>query len=153
MITEMEVELDIGVKWKCAASHDCNSTVEQFWYAVDIYNKRPHIINRKLIGAEILLTFHLDDRSRVKSVLSLLRHLEKSSSCDIIQSLQNVEGLEILNSENCDHCDLHFTLRNLLPRNNDNFLPQLELTILGKRGSASDEHMCIVFYKTHVLHV
>lgn len=121
---------------KCAASHECNSTAEQFWYAIDIYNKRPHIMNRKLIGAEILLSFRLSDNSLVKSICSRLKRLEKTSVGDVLQSVQNVEGLSVLNSVNCEHCDfVHFTLRNLLPRSNVNFMPQLELTVLDNVNS------------------
>lgn len=121
----------MGMKWKCIASLECSAKIEQFRYAIDIYNKRPHIINRKLMGAEFLLSFQLDNSSLVKSVLSKLKYLGQSSSAVIIKSMQSIEGLQILNAERIEQCDLlHFALRNLLPRNN-NLLPQLELTVQG----------------------
>lgn len=129
----MENSLYMGMDLKCTASLECNSTVEQFWHAIDIYNNRTHIINRKLMGVEVLLSFKLDDNSLMRSVLSCVKCMGKLSSVDVIESMQSIKGLQISSANNFSQCDLLlFTLRKLLPRNNDNFMPQLELTVRGK---------------------
>lgn len=43
-----------GVAWSLKKSWETTAPEEQFWVAVDIFVNRPHIINRRLMGSEVL---------------------------------------------------------------------------------------------------
>lgn len=74
-------------QWKVIQAFKVDASEVQFWKAFDIYSERPHIINRRLLGAEILAIIHLDNNQKLTSIKRFLLHHKNEPNIKML--LQN----------------------------------------------------------------
>ncbi|XP_011258967.1 probable tRNA (uracil-O(2)-)-methyltransferase [Camponotus floridanus] len=130
------------------ASENTNSSVLQFWKAIAIWMKNPHVVNRRILGSRELLTIKvncnvLDIFERIdklhiqpndfkydlfsRNVKDLLDTLNITEYC---QSFECMDPFEILNDDKVYLC-----IKKLLPRNTQIFSPTLEFIFIDKRSA------------------
>lgn len=131
------------------ASESTNSSVSQFWKAIAIWMRNPHVVNRRILGSRELLTIKvscnvLDIFERIeklhiqpndfegdlpsKNIKDLLDTLNITEYC---QSFECTNPLEVLNDDKVYLC-----MRKLLPRNTQIFSPTLEFVFIDKRSAS-----------------
>ena len=113
------------------------ASVEQFWKAVSIWNKNPHVVNRRLCGALQIFTGKLLNKCKdIRNLASQIRaacvdvngHM---SDDKILQALQSA-GIETEITCGLSNNETYILIKKLMPRNSDKFQECLELVILGK---------------------
>uniref|UniRef100_A0A1B6GY60 tRNA (uracil-O(2)-)-methyltransferase n=1 Tax=Cuerna arida TaxID=1464854 RepID=A0A1B6GY60_9HEMI len=73
--SETKMEGNPGEEWTLKRSYDVNTSPKQFWAAIDIYVERSHIVNRRLIGCQILGKVFIENEQLMQTVTnSLLTH-------------------------------------------------------------------------------
>ncbi|KYN03277.1 PREDICTED: probable tRNA (uracil-O(2)-)-methyltransferase [Cyphomyrmex costatus] len=141
-------------------SEATNSSNLQFWKAIGIWTRNPHIINRRILASQELLTVQVSC-----NVVNIFEHVEKlkiqpedfecdSSSGDIkclLDTLGIAEYCQVQTQytdpiESMNDDKIYLCVKKLLPRNTQIFSPTLELVLVDK-GSVS----VTSFYKPIVL--
>jgi len=129
------------------ASENTNSSVLQFWKAIAIWMKNPHVVNRRILGSRELLTIKvncnvLDIFQRIdklhiqpndfkndlfsRNIKDLLDTLNITEYC---QSFECMDPFEVLNDK------VYLCIKKLLPRNTQIFSPTLEFVFIDKRSA------------------
>uniref|UniRef100_A0A1B6DAG1 tRNA (uracil-O(2)-)-methyltransferase n=1 Tax=Clastoptera arizonana TaxID=38151 RepID=A0A1B6DAG1_9HEMI len=113
---------------KIVAEQTIVANSNQFWKSVEILNKRPHILNRHLIGAEILHEIKISDGEQVIEILNQLKlissfDLKKVTSDYIKNHITN----DFCNKDVPNSAHLVIFVKKLFPRSITN-IPRLEIT-------------------------
>lgn len=118
-------ELEDGVAWSLKKTWETTAPEDQFWVAVDIFVNRPHIINRRLMGSEVL------GEVPINKCFDEIKQLLFSYKSDIeIQELITKENNDLLNqSEQLSH-KVAF-VKKVLPKH-ASVQPSLEIVLKGK---------------------
>jgi hypothetical protein len=115
--------------------HQTHATLEQFWKAVDIWNKLPHVVNRRLCGVIFLFDGKiLNAEVDHNIIVSKIRDANLSAATTVKEHLLNaLEAAGIQTEKNYDisKAGIYIYFKKLLPRNSDKFKPCLELVIIG----------------------
>lgn len=136
------------MNFKQIASESTNSRVSQFWKAIAIWMKNPHVVNRRILGSRELLTIQV-----TCNILDVLERIEKlhiqpnDFECD----LSSVNITYLLNTLNItEYCQLfeckdlfevnddkvYLCIKKLLSRNTQIFSPTLEFVFIDKRSTS-----------------
>ena len=121
------------MQWNVVTSKDCKATVQGFLDAVEVWLRKPHVVNKRLCAADILSenTEHVDlsDREDVKrletkyklvdGILGVLQEAYKSS---MKGGITGEAGAQVV----------HVTTRALLPKQSDRWPVLEEAVIVGK---------------------
>lgn len=120
-------ESEDSVAWSLKKSWETTAPEDQFWVAVDIFVNRPHIINRRLMGSEVL------GEVSIKSYKCFdeMKRLLFSYKSDIeIQELITKENIFLLNQNEQLSYKVAF-VKKVLPKN-ASVQPSLEIVLKGK---------------------
>ncbi|XP_046680209.1 uncharacterized protein LOC124367441 [Homalodisca vitripennis] len=74
-----------GEEWTLKRSYDVNTSPKQFWAAIDIYVERSHIVNRRLIGCQILGKFPIANEQQSETVKNLLLNHKNKDFKELIE--------------------------------------------------------------------
>jgi len=139
-------------------SENTNSSNSQFWKAIGIWMRNPHVVNRRILASQELLTIEVS--CNVLNIFECVGKLQiqpddfecNSSSEDVkylldilsigeyCQSVQCTDPIEAVDDDKAYLC-----VRKLLPRNTQIFSPMLELVFIDKRSvSVTSFHKPIV---------
>ncbi|KAM0733740.1 putative tRNA (uracil-O(2)-)-methyltransferase [Formica fusca] len=140
------------------ASESTNSSASQFWKAIAIWMRNPHVVNRRILGSRELLTIIVSC-----NVLDIFKRIEKlhiqpnDFECDLssrnikdlldtlniteyCQSFECTDPLKVLNDDKVYLC-----MKKLLPRNTQIFSPTLEFIFIDKKSiSVTSFHKPII---------
>lgn len=140
------------------ACESTNTSATQFWRAIAIWIKNPHVVNRRILASQELLTVEVNC-----SVSDIFKSIEKLQiqpehfECDL--TTKNVKYLlDVLNiAKYCksmeyigpigalDNNLTYLLVKKLLPRNTQLFSPTLEFIFIDKKSiSIISFHKCIV---------
>lgn len=150
--------LDRKMNFEQIANESTNSSASQFWKAISIWMRNPHVINRRILVARELLAVEIncnisnifehivklqiqpDNFEHDLSTESQKYLLEKLGIADNCRPLEYLDQIEALNDDR-----VYFYVRKLLPRNTQLFSPTLEFTIVDKSSvSVASFYKCIV---------
>lgn len=130
------------------ANESTNNSVSQFWKAIAIWMKNPHVINRRILGSQELSTIkvncnvldifkcienlHIQPNdfeydlfsSNIKDLLDMLNITE------YCQSFECMDPFEVLNDDK-----MYLCIKKLLPRNTQIFSPTLEFVFIDKKSA------------------
>lgn len=115
---------------KVLVEHKVEANHVQFWNAIEIFNSRPHIVNRQLVGAEVLLELQLVNEQQISQVLKQLKLIKAFE----IQNYDSVSLKKHINLEDVSPQETEgfaIFIKRLLPRSSNN-LSRLEMTIFGR---------------------
>lgn len=129
-------------------SETTNSSNSQFWKAIGIWMRNPHVVNRRILASQELLTVQVNC-----DVLDIFEHVERlkiqpddfecdSSSGDVKYLLDALDIAEYCQVQCTDPIEtvnddkIYLCVKKLLPRNTQIFSPTLELVFIDK-GSVS----------------
>jgi tRNASer (uridine44-2'-O)-methyltransferase len=141
--------------FKQIASENTNSSASQFWKAIAIWMKNPHVINRRILASQELLIMNVNC-----NILDIFAHIKKLqihsndfecdsyfnikyllNMLDIMEYYQSHECINPIEISNEDKAYLY--IRKLLPRNTQIFSPTLEFIFVDKKAIN-----VICFYKS-----
>lgn len=140
------------------ANESTNNSVSQFWKAISIWMRNPHVINRRILTSHILLAIEvncnildifehivklqiqLDDFEYDLSTENQRYILEKLNIVEFCQSLECLNPIETLNDDK-----VYLYVKKLLPRNAQLFSPTLEFTFIDKRVN------CVTSFYKHIM--
>lgn len=145
--------------FKQIAKENINSSISQFWKAIAIWIRNPHVVNRRLLGSQELLTIKVNC-----NVLDIFERIEKlyiqpnDFECDLPS--RNIKDLlDMLNiTEYCQPFECmdifealndnkkYLCIKKLLPRNTQIFSPTLEFVFIDKTFAT-----VIIFHKPIIL--
>jgi hypothetical protein len=116
--------------------HQTHATLEQFWKAIDIWNKCPHVVNRRLCGVICLFVGKiLNSEVDHNVIISKIRDtsIPTATSLEDDHILKILKEAEIQAEKDCNvsEAGAYIYFKKLLPRNYDKFEPCLELVIVG----------------------
>lgn len=128
-------------------SENTNSSNSQFWKAIGIWMRNPHVVNRRILASQELLTVEVNC-----NVLDIFEHVGKlqiQPDFECNSSLEDVKYLlDILSiAEYCQSVQCtdpietvdnkaYLRVRKLLPRNTQIFSPTLELVYVDKESTS-----------------
>ncbi|KAG5347531.1 TRM44 methyltransferase, partial [Acromyrmex charruanus] len=142
-------------------SETTNSSNSQFWNAIGIWMRNPHVVNRRILASQELLTIQVN-----RDVLDIFEHVERlkiqtddfkcdSTSGDVKYLLDTLDiaeycqvqctanPIEIVNDDK-----IYLCVKKLLPRNTQIFSPTLEFVFIDKKSvSVTSFHKPIVLDK------
>jgi len=128
-------------------SENTNSSNSQFWKAIGIWMRNPHVVNRRILASQELLTIEVS--CNVLNIFECIGKLQiqpddfecNSSSGDVKYLLDILSIAEYCQSVQCtdpieavDDDKTYLCVRKLLPRNTQIFSPMLELVFIDKRS-------------------
>lgn len=150
--------LDRTMNFVQIANESTNISALQFWKAISIWMKNPHVINRRILISHELLAIEVncnieDIYERIVKLHIQLGDfecdlstggqrylLEKLGIAEYCQSLERLNPIEALDDDK-----VYLYVKKLLPRNTQLFSPTLEFTFVDKRLiSVANFQKCIV---------
>lgn len=129
-------------------SENTNSSDAQFWEAIGIWMRNPHVINRRILASQELFAVEVSYNVHIFECIGKLQiqpdDFECNSSSGDVKYLLGILGIEeYCQSVQCtdpietmDNDKTYLCVRKLLPRNTQIFSSTLELVLVDK-GSAS----------------
>ncbi|KAG8231271.1 hypothetical protein J437_LFUL011125 [Ladona fulva] len=120
--------------WVPVKSFSVDLQHANFWNAVDVWNRVPHVLNRRICGVEILLREEvLDDSDGAKLIHAIEEAKFSCSSAtfwkkDTVLNTLKTVGLFFPLAD--DIPNIEIVLKKLLPKDNEHYMPCLELEIL-----------------------
>lgn len=138
-------------------SGSTNSSNSQFWKAIGIWMRNPHVVNRRILASQELLTVQVSCDVDIFECVGKLQIQPDDFECDsssgdarylldalsIAEYCQSVQCTDPI--ETVDDDKTYLCLRKLLPRNTQIFSPTLELVFIDKRSvSVTSFHKPIV---------
>ncbi|EZA59094.1 hypothetical protein DMN91_008445 [Ooceraea biroi] len=132
------------------ASESTNSSASQFWKAVAIWMRNPHVVNRRILAAQELLAINVNC-----NVLDIFAHIKKlriqsnDFECDlslkdikhllntlnIMEYYQPHESINPIEASDEDKAS-YLYVRKLLPRTTQMFSSALEFVFVDKRSAS-----------------
>lgn len=130
------------------ANEGTNSSVSQFWKAIAIWMKNPHVINRRILGSQELSTIKVNcnvldifkciDNLHIQpndfeydlSSINIKDLLDILNITEYCQSFECMDPFEVLNDDKVYLC-----IKKLLPRNTQIFSPTLEFVFINKKSA------------------
>lgn len=130
------------------ANESTNCSVSQFWKAIAIWMKNPHVVNRRILASQELLAIEvscdiLDTFERIKKLQIHSNDFERDLSSGNIkclldalniteyyQLLEFTDSIETLNDNK-----IYMRVTKLLPRNPQIFSPTLEFVFVDKKST------------------
>ncbi|XP_014481430.1 PREDICTED: probable tRNA (uracil-O(2)-)-methyltransferase isoform X2 [Dinoponera quadriceps] len=127
------------------ANESTNSSASQFWQAISIWMRNPHVINRRILASQELLATEVncgisdifertlelqiqpDDLDLSTGGEKYL--LEKLNIAEYCQSSESLNPIEALSDDK-----VYLYVKKLIPRNTQLFSPTLEFTLVDKRS-------------------
>ncbi|XP_011163380.1 probable tRNA (uracil-O(2)-)-methyltransferase [Solenopsis invicta] len=142
-------------------SENTNSSDSQFWEAIGIWMRNPHVVNRRILASQELFTVPIS--CNILDIFKCIGKLQiqpdyfecESSSGDakylldtlgITEYRQSVQCTDLIETVNDDKTYLY--VRKLLPRNTQIFSPTLEFVLINKNlASVTSFHKPIILDK------
>lgn len=144
IIEKINVEMD----FERVAHESIDSSTSQFWRAIAIWMKNPHVVNRRILASQGLLIIEVNC-----DVLDVFKQTEEIQLDHVKDDLSTENRKHLLDILNISECCLSFPVeshsveelnsdkvylyvRKLLPRNTHIFSPTLEFIFVDKRSSS-----------------